>query len=63
MDNNSNLGLTQTDLDQLEMATSALEKQLALGARSVQSQSTHVFTNFNVDFFDFTDTEISYLGI
>jgi hypothetical protein len=63
MDNNSKLGLTQTDLNQLEMATSALEKQLVLGARSVQSQSTHVFSNLNVDFFDFKDIEISYFGV
>jgi uncharacterized protein (DUF952 family) len=63
MGNNSNLGLTQADLKQLEMATLALEKQLASEKSDVQPKNPHIFSNLDVNFFDFADTEISYFGI
>ena len=52
-----------TDLEQLAQATSALEEQFMLGAKSIQTKNPPLFINMNIDFVEFEDTDISYFGI
>jgi len=63
MNNSTTLNITQADLNQLEKDTLNLESQLVLGSKVTRTQNTPVFSSFNIDFFDFQDTEIPYFGV
>ncbi|HID36145.1 MAG TPA: hypothetical protein EYP39_02015 [Ghiorsea sp.] len=63
MTNNTTLEHVQADLEQLAQATSALEEQFMLGAKSIQTQHPPQFINMNIDFVEFEDIDISYFGI
>ncbi len=63
MNHFSTLNHYVSDFNQPEEKVDNQEQQLTLGPNSSKKQEPSVFSNLDIDFLDFEDTNISYFGV
>ena len=63
MNHFSTLNHHKSNLHQLERSNNELPKVLSLGVRNTKTQELPIFSTLNIEFVEFEDAEISYLGV